>query len=95
VTELTPVSARYSGALSPEQQRPSAPVMIGDPYGLLLTRVLKAKRFQVIDRQGQTRATLGVESDGEPALILYEKDGKVIWQASEPLSVSPDSTLKS
>lgn len=33
------------------------------------------------DRNGQLRATLKVDRDGSPGLVLFHKDGKVIWQA--------------
>jgi len=39
-----------------------------------IAKVLKAERFEVVDKDGEPRALLGVLSSGEPGLQLYDRD---------------------
>ncbi len=50
---------------------------------------VRAKRFQVVDDNGQVRAELGLDQDGDPRLELHDKSGGYrIWmgltRADEP-----------
>lgn len=39
-----------------------------------IATVLKAERFEVVDKEGKPRALLGVLGNGEPGLQLYDQD---------------------
>ncbi len=39
-----------------------------------IAKVLKAERFEVVDKDGKPRALLGVLGTGEPGLQLYDQD---------------------
>jgi hypothetical protein len=38
-----------------------------------------SESFVVLDERGAKRAELGVTSQGDPALVLYDERGRVIW----------------
>ena len=39
------------------------------------TKVVKAQKFELIDKEGKVRAALSVKDDGEPSLSLIDSDG--------------------
>ncbi len=41
-----------------------------------VAEVIRAKQFVVVDQDGNMRAELSLNKDGEPGLRLYDKDGK-------------------
>ncbi len=41
---------------------------------------IRAKRFDVVDEKGRTRAVLSVGEDGS-GLALYDEEGVAIWSA--------------
>ena len=38
-------------------------------------QVIRAERFEVVDKNGKVRGELGLRSDGVPVLRLYDEDG--------------------
>ncbi len=43
--------------------------------------VVVAKRFILVDDDGNPRAVLALRADGSPSLAFSDKDGKLIWKA--------------
>jgi len=39
------------------------------------TKVIRAEKFEVVDKEGRGRGELGLRSDGVPVLRLYDEDG--------------------
>jgi hypothetical protein len=37
--------------------------------------VIRAEKFEVVDKNGRVRGELGLRSDGVPVLRLYDEDG--------------------
>ena len=46
-------------------------------------KVVSAEQFRLVDEKGDLIARTGtIGARTEPSLILYDKDGRVIWRAS-------------
>ncbi len=43
------------------------------------TRIITAQEFQLADSEGRTRAILGFSAEGNPAVNLYDADGRGRW----------------
>jgi hypothetical protein len=39
------------------------------------TKIIRAEKFEVVDKDGKVRGELGLRSDGVPVLRLYDEDG--------------------
>ena len=70
----------------------AAVVLMGQATGSKVAKVVEAERFVVRDASGNTRAVLGstvlettqtgaVEKRPPSSLVLFDKNGKVIWSA--------------
>jgi hypothetical protein len=54
---------------------------------------IRAQRFVLVNDDGKPAGLLGFDQDGQPNVILLDKTGKVLWNASgkpnaNPLAVS-------
>lgn len=36
------------------------------------------------DRENRQRATIGLSCDGDPAIVLRDKEDKIVWSANKP-----------
>lgn len=57
----------------------SSPFLAGTPVfaekALQEPKVIRAEKFEVVDKNGKVRGELGLRSDGTPILRLYDEDG--------------------
>src|SRR5262245_16011227 len=69
---LALVSGFLGGTMS-NQFLAGTPVLADNPSQE--TKIIRAERFEVVDKTGRVRGELGLRSDGTPILRLYDEEG--------------------